>query len=177
MDSPWLWVCLLGAVIFIFSWIRSKSTLQSSQQSDLTVEMEETFERFAQDIVSDNEKLLHHIEQLKEQYEKKNDGLKQQVVRLEQELQELKSQGNQHDMQQTTLQKPTSECSESKDLEQVVDEAPENVRISERYKELFALYAQGKSIEYIAKKMNMNKGEVQLIVTLAEREEVLRAEK
>jgi len=40
-----------------------------------------------------------------------------------------------------------------------------------RYKELFDLHDSGKSIEYIAKKLGKNKGEVQLIIGLARQEE------
>ncbi len=46
--------------------------------------------------------------------------------------------------------------------------------IRDRYKQIFDLYHDGKSIEFIAKKMDMNKGEVQLIVQLAKQEEQFR---
>lgn len=42
--------------------------------------------------------------------------------------------------------------------------------ISERYAELLELYERGRSVEQVAKAMNMNKGEVQLILQLAKRE-------
>lgn len=42
--------------------------------------------------------------------------------------------------------------------------------IADRYAELFRLYREGKSIESIAKKLGMNKGEVQLIIGLAKQE-------
>jgi DNA-binding NarL/FixJ family response regulator len=50
---------------------------------------------------------------------------------------------------------------------------PMNIR--ERYKEVFDLQRQGKSMDYIAKKMSMNKGELQLILQLAKQEESLHA--
>lgn len=43
--------------------------------------------------------------------------------------------------------------------------------VKERYRELFDMYEGGKSIEYIAKKLGKNKGEVQLIIGLARQEE------
>jgi hypothetical protein len=43
--------------------------------------------------------------------------------------------------------------------------------IRERYAELFQLYDQNKSIDYIARKLGMNKGEVGLILELARQEE------
>lgn len=45
---------------------------------------------------------------------------------------------------------------------------PQSIR--ERYAELIGLYERGRSTEQIAKAMNMNKGEVQLILQLAKRE-------
>jgi len=43
--------------------------------------------------------------------------------------------------------------------------------VKSRYKEVFELYDKGKSIEFIAKKLGKNKGEVQLIIGLAKQEE------
>ncbi|MBB6675539.1 hypothetical protein [Cohnella nanjingensis] len=48
-------------------------------------------------------------------------------------------------------------------------EAPTSIR--GRYAELLGLHDRGRSVEQIAKAMNMNKGEVQLILQLARREE------
>ncbi|TKH43161.1 hypothetical protein C1I60_16730 [Paenibacillus terrae] len=44
--------------------------------------------------------------------------------------------------------------------------------IRERYQELFELYEQGKSVDYIAKQSGIQRGEVQLILQLAEREDL-----
>ncbi|URJ62210.1 hypothetical protein [Paenibacillus polymyxa] len=44
--------------------------------------------------------------------------------------------------------------------------------IRDRYQELFALHEQGKSVDYIAKQSGIQRGEVQLILQLAEREDV-----
>ena len=43
-----------------------------------------------------------------------------------------------------------------------------------RYSELFTLHDQGKSVEAIAKKLSMNKGEVSLILQLSRQEERTR---
>jgi len=55
------------------------------------------------------------------------------------------------------------------------DEAKPPLAIHERYAQLLELYRRGRSIEQISKAMNMNKGEVQLILQLAKREETARA--
>lgn len=49
--------------------------------------------------------------------------------------------------------------------------APLLLNVKERYTELFRLHEQNKSVEHIAKKLNMNKGEVHLILQLAKQEE------
>ncbi|WP_225999348.1 hypothetical protein [Paenibacillus sp. BJ-4] len=59
---------------------------------------------------------------------------------------------------QTALQEPETE------------QEPESIR--DRYQELFALYEQGKSVDYIAKQSGIQRGEVQLILQLAEREDL-----
>jgi hypothetical protein len=51
----------------------------------------------------------------------------------------------------------------------------EGMNIRYRYMELFALEKQGKSIDHIAKKLGMNKGEVMLIIQLAKQEDRTRA--
>ncbi|MFC0214366.1 hypothetical protein ACFFK0_18195 [Paenibacillus chartarius] len=58
--------------------------------------------------------------------------------------------------------------------DETIDETsrdPLLMNIKDRYAELFKLYGESKSIEYIAKKLQMNKGEVQLIIQLAKQEE------
>lgn len=53
--------------------------------------------------------------------------------------------------------------------------APAAATIRGRYAELLDMYDRGRSIEQIARALNMNKGEVQLILQLAKREEAARA--
>ncbi len=56
-------------------------------------------------------------------------------------------------------------------LQEVEPEAQQE-SIRERYQELFELYEQGKSVDYIAKQSGIQRGEVQLILQLAEREDL-----
>jgi len=46
--------------------------------------------------------------------------------------------------------------------------------LQQRYPDIFSLYQAGKSIEYIAKKLDKNKGEVSLILMLSKQEEGAR---
>jgi hypothetical protein len=52
--------------------------------------------------------------------------------------------------------------------------APALPTLKERYPELFEMHDGGKSIEYIAKKLGKNKGEVSLILMLSRQEEAAR---
>lgn len=60
--------------------------------------------------------------------------------------------------------------------ETVQEETAEDVptilpTLKNRYEELFSMYENGKSIEYIAKKLGKNKGEISLILMLSKQEE------
>jgi hypothetical protein len=56
--------------------------------------------------------------------------------------------------------------------EENIDEAPLlSLNMKKRYAELFNLHDQGKGVEIIAKKLGMNKGEVNLIIQLSKQEE------
>lgn len=58
--------------------------------------------------------------------------------------------------------------------ETVIEEEPQesnNPTVRERYAELFELYAQGKSLDMIAKAVGIQRGEVQLILQLAKKED------
>ncbi|RKP55485.1 hypothetical protein D7Z26_09885 [Cohnella endophytica] len=57
--------------------------------------------------------------------------------------------------------------------EQTIELPPPTLR--GRYAELFAMHDKGRSVEQIAKALGLNKGEVQLILQLARREEQLNA--
>lgn len=52
------------------------------------------------------------------------------------------------------------------------EELQENPTVRERYAELFELYAQGKSLDMIAKAAGIQRGEVQLILQLAKKEDL-----
>lgn len=56
-------------------------------------------------------------------------------------------------------------------VETVPEEATRTESVRDRYPELFHLYEQGKSMDTIAKSVGIQRGEVQLILQLAKREE------
>lgn len=56
-------------------------------------------------------------------------------------------------------------------LQPAQEVVPALTKIEDRYAALFEMHHQGKSIEVIAKKLGMNKGEVNLIIQLAKQED------
>lgn len=73
------------------------------------------------------------------------------------------SQGSQnHSIQEASSQQVEETIKES---------ASSGLNMKTRYAELFSLHDQGKGVEAIAKKLGMNKGEVNLIIQLSRQEE------
>jgi len=75
-------------------------------------------------------------------------------------------------LQRTVLDVPSAQDASrsvpTADEEASASDKPASIR--ERYGELVAMYERGRSVEQVARAMNMNKGEVQLILQLAKRE-------
>ena len=186
MDEPWILVVLLGLAIIVYAMIRSRSWRRNASRSELVKEMEDAFEQFAEELEADNRELMRHLSELKERYDTENRQLQQRIAGLEQELMQLKQMKSKEPQRviisrykKTVEHEPGREAvsagggAAAARPETEPDGDP--ARITERYQPIFQMYEQGKSIEYIAKKMLMNKGEIQLILKLAEQEEALRA--
>lgn len=181
MNDPWVYIVLAGAVIIVIARLLPKP---SGPSSDMVKEMEGAIEQFAADLEQDNEKLLQTISRMKDEHngqveqlsrrmaelEKQNEILGRQMERLKQEA--MSAQSVTAGLQSTV----EARASETLEAASGVKEAPAAedsgiMNIKGRYAELFSLYEQGKSIEAIARKLGMNKGEVNLIVQLGKQEE------
>lgn len=130
-------------------------------------------------------KLVYRIELL----EKQGEQLQQEVSRLGFISEQLQSRqlaemrgGMAHTKAEAGSIEPEQQVglltqagfSEAK-LEQSIPEPPADsfvMNMKERYSELFELYQQGKSTDYIAKKLGKNKGEINLILQLAKQEDL-----
>jgi DNA-binding NarL/FixJ family response regulator len=133
-------------------------------------EIEETMEHFANEIEEENNQLLHSVAQIKSDHELQINRLISKVEQLEKQNYDLSSEiksivftklnESNKQLPAETADKPISEKT-----------AHASMQMKERYSELFRLHEQGKAVEYIAKKLNLNKGEVQLIIQLAKQEE------
>ncbi|GIP33096.1 hypothetical protein J2TS4_23060 [Paenibacillus sp. J2TS4] len=158
--------------------------------TDLVKEVEETIEQFATELELDNERLLETLARMKEEHHSELQGLNRKIEQLH-KRDELLAERMEQFMKANTASSSESKPDKSAaPVEAVPDKAPEKASLAEssqtlpetvtsrdgmnlkqRYPELFALYEQGKSIEVIARKFGMNKGEVNLIVQLGKQEE------
>ncbi|MFD2670074.1 DUF6115 domain-containing protein [Marinicrinis sediminis] len=183
MEESWQLIALLGAVIVVFSAIQSKKQ-HNQAPSDLIREMEDAFTQFSSDISEDNERVVQHVDQTKSRLEDELHALKEQMhdlvkenERLSTELSELK---HAHAITAERIeQRPVNQADTALSAEPSVqlDSQPDPDSIAVRYETLLDMHRQGKSIEHIAKSQGINKGEVQLIITLAAQEEQERAQK
>lgn len=184
MDA-WLYIVLLGLVIAVYAWLMPKS--EKTLPSTMLKEFEETIEHFSMDMEEENRQLLQVIAEMKKDYEQQTKMLYNRMEWLEKQNQDLSDKIG--DMSKSSTIVHTGEVV-SKDiifpvpstaeplaevpLTQSIPKTDPEATIRVRYDKLFALYDQGKSTDFIAKKLGMNKGEVMLIMQLAKQEEQLR---
>jgi DNA-binding NarL/FixJ family response regulator len=163
-----MYIVLLGLVCIVISFFAPRSV--STDKINIIKEMEETMEHFANEIEEDNNQLMQSVAQIKTDHEQQMNRLISKVEQLEKQNYDLSNEIKSIVLTKFHEQnKPYS----NPPIEAVV---PELVKVSpmqmkERYSELFQFHEQGKSVEYIAKKLNLNKGEVQLIIQLSKQEE------
>jgi uncharacterized protein YeeX (DUF496 family) len=171
MDQSWMYIVLLGLVCMVISFFAPRSV--SNDKSNMVKEIEDTMEHFANEIEEENNQLLQTVEQIKTDHEQQMNRIMLKVEQLEKQNYELSSEiksivlnkfHEQSNIQFSTVQAAIEDLIPEK-------EKPSPMQIKERYPELFQLHEQGKAVEYIAKKLNLNKGEVQLIIQLAKQEE------
>ncbi|MFH5183198.1 DUF6115 domain-containing protein [Paenibacillus sp. TAB 01] len=196
MDQPWVYIVLFGLVFIVYAKIMPKSAAEKDRQAAPSIhEIEETMEHFAAELEDQNRVLLEQLAGTKKEYEQQIAQLGAQVSKLEaeqgpihQELaklytitEELQKQSLLHQTEMTTApsahstSKITAGAVEHTQ-EEAVPPPAEAMNMKSRYAELFQLYDQGKSTDVIAKKLNMTKGEVSLIVQLAKQEDKLHAQ-
>jgi DNA-binding NarL/FixJ family response regulator len=194
VDQPWVLIVLFGLVVIVYARFIPKSKESSAPPSPMMNEIEETMEHFASELEEQNQALIQMFAETKKEYalhtakltnriealEKLNQQQQQELVKLAYTVDQLPKQqiSASELLQLTNTASPTGV--DAPVVQVPVEETPEpekpaGMNIKERYVSLFELYDQGKSIEVIAKKLGMNKGEVNLIVQLAKQEEKVNA--
>lgn len=188
-----MYVVLLGMVLVVLSFLAPKQqTAARAGSPQMGPEIEEAMDQFIAEIEADNKELLNTVAQMKKDHDRSMSKLAERVEELEKRVreqdQELKRMAfarlaeREAEPKAPRLQeafasatKPQSAEHEGNAASVAVQEPPAAakglVNIRERYGELFRLHDEGKSIETIAKKIGMNKGEVTLILQLAKQEE------
>jgi uncharacterized protein YdiU (UPF0061 family) len=201
--QPWHYIALLGAVIAVYAAWLPRTDKKTGTGRHMMKDLEETMERFSAELEDENRELLEAISGMKKQHDSEAAELRSKIMALEEQnrlmaetLQELSRRAAKTE-DEAIGRKASGSPDARHEAEAAGDALAETARIEslrngpeneaavqpeagahgfrERYPELFRLHQQGKSTEYIAKKLNMNKGEVTLILRLAEREETAYA--
>lgn len=189
LTEPWFYIVMLGVAAILYGFlIPGRANNMKPNQNN---EIEATLEQYMAEIENENQELIHLITQMKQDFTTKQLATQEQIVELRNRLvtveqgmqsQELKLRTF-TSTQETTLMARMSEAAATEpDLKQVVIEEKATPVLEEpikkhedslhdRYPELFELYNQGKSIDMIAKAVGIQRGEVQLILQLANKEE------
>jgi len=191
MEESWQYIALLGAVIVVFAFILPKQSKQSSinkSSKDELEKMEFALGQFMENMEQQHDELVNvltsNINQLKDDNRQKSEqlsALEKKYAVLEEQISTL---SHAYVALETKYQFVTQSANSASQLaseqinvdttEQVESHEPDPNSIHMRYSELFELYDAGKSIEFIAKKLGKNKGEVQLIIQLAKQEEKIQ---
>jgi hypothetical protein len=194
--QPWLNVVLVGAVVIVVAFLMPKKKPGSEQSSQSVRNMETALDQFMENMEKDNKQLLQLVAETqktsKEEAQQKDQRislLEERCGQLESLLQETvvrpaiaaSSHPQPEDaiaaLRETSASAPQELNADSKksDSPELHVKAKNPDSIHARYTELFQLYGEGKSVEAIAKRLGMNKGEVQLIIGLSKQEESAHA--
>lgn len=184
-DHPLFYIVLIGLLIIVYAQVFFKRKTRTSTSSTQSLEeFEKTVEMFASDLEEQNEALVQLLAETKRDYELqltrqlgRIEALEKQFQDAAQEIAQFKVLMSErvyehHSAVLTVADSPAPEVLQPEVVhDEVHSDSVEPVTIRSRYEELFALHESGKSIEYIAKQLGMNKGEVSLILMLSKQEE------
>ncbi|WP_223066799.1 hypothetical protein [Paenibacillus caui] len=184
--SPWVYIVLLGIAAILYAWIMPERKQPGRAGNGTIDEVEMTLEQYMAEMERDNQEIVNLVGQMKQETVSKQLSQQEQIgelrqrlldyerrtVLLEERLQQLentdfKTAGS---LGPETLPVPSQQVPVD-----VIEEEPAPLasRVRDRYPELFSLYDEGKSIDIVAKSVGIARGEVQLILQLAKREESL----
>ncbi|MFB0841163.1 hypothetical protein [Paenibacillus oleatilyticus] len=193
MDQPWVYIVLVGLLIVVYAKIiPRKSEGAAKPDGAIVKEMEQAMDHLAMELEEQNKALIELFSGTKHTYEEHTAKLTSRVETLEKQCQELRHELGRltfsEEQRRLSLQADASKPGEALGASagaavspaytepaapdkqtEAANKAPMNMK--ERYGELFGLYESGKSTDYIAKKLGMNKGEISLILQLAKQEE------
>lgn len=196
MPGPWLSIVLLGAAITGYAWMMPKP---SSKDKGSEFSSESAYEQLLEDLEAENRELVDAVAKFKREQDETVDKLGRRIVDMEHQMKLWTLQAanaaaavNAHPASSIAVAESASAMETLKEAQPITAEPshgqtpilpdpakepePEPIvvpptSIRGRYPELLALHDKGRSVEQIAKALGLNKGEVQLILQLARREE------
>ncbi|MNI24710.1 hypothetical protein D3C73_783380 [compost metagenome] len=179
MGSPWFYIVLLGAAVIGYALFLPSRKSAGGQVSSGAADVEATLEHYMTEIEKENTEIIELMAELKQDTIAKQLSLQEQVAELRTRLLEVEKLTSLQETRVGRLESNPPHLETDKGVaaapvvEQPAEEGlitPQNT-VRDRYPELFNLYDQGKSIDGIAKTLNLQRGEVQLILQLASKEE------
>jgi hypothetical protein len=195
--EAWQTIMMLGAVAIVCAAVLPRKAVSNNDptQSSQTVRnMETALESFMENMESENRQMVEMVTKSQQETqtqavnrEKRISELEKRCADLEAVLTEQAKGAARSIVSEHAAASPLTANSEQQALAStsivsktanVEEPAPtiEESTIRSRYSDLFEMYSHGKSIEAIAKKLGINKGEVQLILQLSKQEEAGRDE-
>ncbi len=177
--EPWQYFAMLGSMILVCAFFIFRRSKSSAKTTNVVREIEDTLEYFAAEIEEGNKELKALFTEMRKDYELRMAKLQDRIEYLERQGRELARELGKNESQaartaalETPADVPAASPAtrDGQEPEELSGEPP-RWSIRSRYEELFRLHDQGKSMDFIAKKLGMNKGEIVLILQLAKQEE------
>ncbi|ASS65690.1 MULTISPECIES: hypothetical protein [unclassified Paenibacillus] len=173
--QPWQYIVLLGAVVLVWAFAAprrgKKPSAESASRDSGLEQMENALEQFMEDMEESNRNLGELVKSSREQGQAEARLREQRIEELEKQcrlLQEAVAASAVSAQAEADGAAPMQQEEAARPLE-----APESIRA--RFRQLFDLERQGRSVDQIAKELGIHKGEVLLIQQLARQEESANA--
>jgi septal ring factor EnvC (AmiA/AmiB activator) len=181
--DPWLLIVLLGGFTLVCGLLIPRRN-GSAESGRNVLSMQNSLEQFMENMEADNKDLVNAVTETTSQQREDNAVRDERIMALERRCQELEQTIARSETRiearlqslHTAVDRNTQPAAAAvtREVEKTADADHAEAGgspIRTRYTELFNLHESGKSIEIIAKKMGMNKGEVMLILQLSKQEE------
>jgi hypothetical protein len=186
--NPWLAVVLLGVAITGYAWMMPKTNVR---EKETEIVNEAAYDQLLEDLETENRELVDAVAKFKKEQDETVDRLGRRIVDMEHQMKKWLEQPpssaapleskplivptNSSPSNEIFAPTPSAEPAKEAPMIHAAPEVDEVVlppaTIRGRYPELLEMHDKGRSVDQIAKALGMNKGEVQLILQLAHREE------
>lgn len=193
MNDAWLYVVLLGAAAVVYAFLipKPKPDKVVSGGDRVVKEMEQTLEQYMVEMEKENDDLVNLLVQIRQETGAKQLALQEQLADVRGRLAEMERTAGKHEarieqlsvgdlqaaavreMQEAAgrLRNEQIETAAQQQIQEPLPEMEPVESVKSRYPQLFELHDQGKSVDSIAKAIGLQRGEIQLILRLAKREE------